>query len=93
MNYEQIKSICEPSHQPLAMCPINNFKRCSRENCPLTNIEEKNLIKTIKLRKEIRSLQNIIDNFYAKAAVDESVIDRFLDEIQDRIDNITEIVQ
>ena len=93
MDYTQIKEICIPAQMPLANCPLNNYKRCSSENCPLVNITQKNIVTTIKLRKGIEDIQKIVDNFYCKAIeFDDDYVGKFIDKLQDKIDNINELI-
>lgn len=91
MDYTQIKEICAPSQQPLASCPIN-YKRCTSDNCPLVNVELKNLKTTIKLRKSIKDIQKIVNNFYRKAIVDVDCVGNFIDKLQDKIDDINVLI-
>lgn len=78
---------------PLANCPLNNYKRCSSGNCPLVNINQKNLVTTIKLRKGIKDIQKIVDDFYCKAIdFDDDYVEKFIDKLQDKIDNINELI-
>lgn len=94
MKYAQVKEICAPSQQPLAMCPINNFVRCTAQNCPLTNMEEKNLEKTRQIKKEVKSMQRQIDKLYTKVIeIDDSSVENLIANLQDNIDNINELIQ
>ena len=79
MKYAQVKEICAPSQQPLAMCPINNFVRCTAQNCPLTNMEEKNLEKIRQIKKEVNSMQKEIDKVYTEVIeIDDSSVENLI---------------
>lgn len=94
MKYAQIKEICAHSQQPLASCPINNFVRCTAQNCPLTNMEEKNLKKTIQIRREVKSMQTQIDKLYTEVIkIDDSSVENLIANLQDNIDNINELIK